>query len=147
MRSSEAAEPTYDFEVELAVRDYECDLEGVVNNAVYLNYLEHARHDCLHRYGFTFARLVEQGCHLVATHLEIDYKAPLRPGDRFVVRTGLRRHSRLRFAFDQEIRRLPDGQVMVQALVIGTGLVDGKPGMPAELLAAMEARPPCTSTR
>ena len=37
----------YDFELSLAVRDYECDLQGVVNNATYQNYLEHARHKYL----------------------------------------------------------------------------------------------------
>ena len=134
--------PSYDFETQLEVRDYECDLEGVVNNAVYLNYLEHARHDCLHRYGFTFADLVRRGCNLVVTRLEIDYRAPLRPGDRFAVHTGLRRASRLRFAFDQEIRRQPDGAVMASALVVGTGVMNGKPGMPPELLAAMDGEPP-----
>jgi len=138
----DAAAPEYDFEIELEVRDYECDLQGVVNNAVYLNYLEHARHDCLHRYGFTFADLHRQGCDLVVTRLEIDYRAALRPGDRFAVRTLLRRASRLRFAFDQEIRRRPDGQLMVSALVIGTGVMNGRPGMPRDLREAMDADPP-----
>jgi acyl-CoA thioester hydrolase len=32
------------FKLEFEVRDYEYDLSGVVNNAVYQNYLEHARH-------------------------------------------------------------------------------------------------------
>ena len=32
------------FELKMSVRDYECDLQGIVNNAVYQNYLEHARH-------------------------------------------------------------------------------------------------------
>ena len=32
------------YTVKMSVRDYECDLQGIVNNAVYQNYLEHARH-------------------------------------------------------------------------------------------------------
>ena len=40
-----------DFTLTLAVRDYECDLQGVVNNAVYQNYLEHARHQYLQSLG------------------------------------------------------------------------------------------------
>lgn len=31
------------FRIDLKVRDYECDLQGIVNNGVYFNYLEHAR--------------------------------------------------------------------------------------------------------
>lgn len=34
----------YIFTLEIAVRDYELDSEGIVNNAVYLHYLEHSRH-------------------------------------------------------------------------------------------------------
>ncbi len=40
-------EKKYEFELEFTVRDYECDLQGIVNNAVYLNYLEHTRHQYL----------------------------------------------------------------------------------------------------
>ena len=36
----------YFFTLEIVVRDYELDSEGIVNNAVYLHYLEHTRpHD------------------------------------------------------------------------------------------------------
>ena len=33
----------YCFETRMAVRDYECDIEGIVNNANYLHYCEHTR--------------------------------------------------------------------------------------------------------
>ena len=52
------AEPC-DFELTLDVRDYECDLQGLVNNAVYQNYLEHARHQYLASLGLSFARFHE----------------------------------------------------------------------------------------
>ena len=70
------AQPPPDFTLTLAVRDYECDLQGVVNNAVYQNYLEHARHQYLQSLGLSFARFHEQGHDLVLTRAEIDYKPP-----------------------------------------------------------------------
>ena len=123
-----------DFRLEFEVRDYECDLQGVVNNAVYLNYLEHARHRYLQSVGIDFARLHQRGCDLVVTRLEVDYKGQLRSGDRFVVGTKMERQSKLRFAFRQTIARLSEGETaLLDALVIGTALVDGRPQLPPEL--------------
>lgn len=126
------------FELELEVRDYECDLEGVVNNAVYLNYLEHARHSYLRTRGLDFAHLHEQGCDLVMTRAEIDYRMPLRSGDRFVVRLNIGRESRLRFLFEQTIHRLPDMERILDARIIGTGIIAGKPGLPNEVQALLD---------
>jgi len=33
-------ETSYQYELDFTVRDYECDLQGIVNNSVYLNYFE-----------------------------------------------------------------------------------------------------------
>ena len=54
------------FELEMQVRDYECDVQGIVNNAVYQNYLEHARHEFLHAVGCDFHALRAEGCAVVA---------------------------------------------------------------------------------
>ena len=128
----------YAYELELEVRDYECDLEGVVNNAVYLNYLEHARHSYLRTRGLDFAHLPQQGCDLVMTRAEIDYRVPLRIGDRFVVRLNLGRESRLRFLFEQTIHRLPGMERVLDARIIGTGIIAGKPGLPDEVQALLD---------
>ena len=45
------------FVLDMEVRDYECDLQGVVNNSVYQNYLEHTRHKYLKSTGIDFAEL------------------------------------------------------------------------------------------
>lgn len=110
------------FKVDLEVRDYECDIEGIVNNAVYMNYLEHARHLFLRDRGFDFAELTRIGIHLVVIRIEADYLSPLRSGDRFCVTTGPERISKLRFGFLQEIFRKPDHKPIFKARVIGTSL-------------------------
>ena len=90
----------------LEVRDYECDLQGIVNNAVYLHYLEHARHQYLRAHGLSFAELTKTGVHLVVIQMEIEYRLPLRSGDQFLVTSRLEQVSIVRFAFLQEIVRL-----------------------------------------
>ena len=56
---------TATWQLQMAVRDYECDMQGVVNNAVYQNYLEHARHEFLKLHGLDFAVLAKAGINLV----------------------------------------------------------------------------------
>ena len=71
------------FKQHFKVRDYECDIQGIVNNSVYQNYLEHARHEFLLSRNVSFAELAQQGTHLVVVRAELDYKAPLKSGDCF----------------------------------------------------------------
>jgi acyl-CoA thioester hydrolase len=130
------------FSLELSVRDYECDLQAVVNNAVYQNYLEHARHEYLKSLGIDFAALAAQGINLVVTRVEMDYKWPLRSGDRFRVEVTPVRISPVRIGFRQTIRLLPDGREVVSALVTGTALNDrGRPRIPPELESALFPAP------
>ena len=110
------------FKLEFEVRDYECDVEGIVNNAVYLNYLEHTRHSFLKEKGFSFADLTRNGIHLVVIRIEADYVYPLRSGDKFYVTAEMERISKLRLGFIQEIFRLPDHKLILKARVFGTSL-------------------------
>lgn len=66
-------ENIYDFTLEFSVRDYECDLQGIVNNANYQHYLEHARHEFLVSKNISFAGLHKEGTDLIVTRIEIDY--------------------------------------------------------------------------
>lgn len=91
------------FQLALTVRDYECDMQGIVNNAVYLNYFEHARHEYLKHIGSDFKALLSQNIVLVATRIEIDYKRSLKSGDAFVVTVNLQKQTPIRYLFEQEI--------------------------------------------
>ena len=116
------------FHIELAVRDYECDLQGIVNNSVYLNYLEHARHEFLLSRNINFAELAAQKIDLVVTRSEVDYKTALRPQDRFIVEVEVVRVSKLKFVFKQRIVRQPDQRVATEALITATSVNEkGRP--------------------
>lgn len=112
----------YRFKLDFKVRDYECDLQGVVNNSVYQNYLEHTRHEFLLTSGIDFAALAQQGINLVVVRAELDYLAPLRSADRFWVGLNIERRSRLRFDFLQDIHRLPDDRPVLKAKITGTAV-------------------------
>lgn len=126
------------FDLELKVRDYECDMDHVVNNAVYLNYLEHARHEFLLGVGIKFGELSRQGISLVVTRIEADFRASLTSGDTFYVRTSLNRKGRIRLQFNQGIHRSSDNKLMLSAVVTGTALNErGRPEIPLELDRAL----------
>lgn len=127
------------FKVEMSVRDYEVDMEGVVNNAVYQNYLEHARHEYLKSIGIDFAQMVAQGINMVLTRIELDYKWPLVSGDTFVIELKPIRISQVRIGFHQNIFRQPDRKPILKALAIGTALNSkGRPCLPPELQKALD---------
>ncbi len=128
----------YDARLEFQVRDYECDMQGVVNNSVYQNYLEHARHEFIKALGVDFAELARQKINLVVIRAELDYKAPLVSSDRFWIGTRLEKLTPLRFAFIQDIYREADKALIVKAKIIGTALNErGRPKMPAEIAKAL----------
>ncbi len=124
--------------LELKVRDYECDMDHVVNNAVYLNYLEHARHEFLKSLGIKFGELSKQGISLVVTRIEADFRASLTSGDAFTVKTSFCRKGRIRLQFNQAIYRKADSQLMLSAVVTGTALnARGRPEIPPILADAL----------
>lgn len=124
----------YTYRLDFKVRDYECDIQGVVNNGVYQNYLEHARHEFLLSAGINFAQLAKRNINLVVVRAELDYKLPLHSGDEFWIGLNLQRPSKVRFEFIQDIYRKPDGKLMLNARITGTSLNErGRPFVPEEL--------------
>lgn len=114
----------YVYELEMSVRDYELDSEGIVNNANYLHYLEHTRHEFCSANGISFAEMQNRGIIPVLNRVEIDYKTPLRSGDRFVSKLWLERRG-VRFVFHQDLFKL-SGVTVVSAVVSCVCLENGK---------------------
>ena len=123
----------YSFSMEMAVRDYECDIQGIVNNSVYQNYLEHVRHEYLKQIGVDFKMLAQKGINLVVVRIELDYKYPLTSGDRFVIGLNMLKESKIKIAFYQDIYRLPDNKPVIKGKIIGAALNSrGRPYIPKE---------------
>ena len=128
---------SYAFTYEMSVRDYECDMQGIVNNSVYQNYIEHVRHEYLKEVGLDFSQYAREGINLVVVRAELDYKYPLTSGDAFVVGINMHRESALKFAVYQDIFRLPDHKPVLKAKIIVTALNKrGRPEIP-EAFAAL----------
>jgi len=129
----------YQFKLNFEVRDYECDLQRIVNNANYQHYLEHTRHLFLKQKGIDFSSLAVNGINLVVIRVEINYLYPLRSGDQFFVGLNLERVSRLRFGFLQDIYHLSDNKPIAKAKVIVTSVnKDGRPYLPKEIEKILE---------
>jgi acyl-CoA thioester hydrolase len=113
------------------VRQYECDSGGGVAHAIYLNYLEEARHDVLTELNFPFEELKKQKLGFVVLHVDIDYRVSLIAGDNFLVETVMKRVSKLRLRFDQKIYRLPEKTLIATGVNVGTTVdAENKPLMP-----------------
>ena len=106
----------YSYEIEIKVRDYECDAQGIVNNANYQHYFEHARHEFLEHAGCSFGTMREAGIEPVVARIEINYKNSLRGGELFVCKLFMRREG-IRFVFYQDIFRKSDGVLCAEAKV------------------------------
>ena len=72
----------YIYSIEIDVRDYELDSEGIVNNANYLHYLEWTRHEFCKTTGMSFDDMRRSGIIPVLNRVEIDYITSLVSGDR-----------------------------------------------------------------
>jgi acyl-CoA thioester hydrolase len=112
-------------ELRLKVRDYECDLQGIVNNANYQHYLEHARHEFLLERGISFADMHTRGIDAVVARITMEFKIPLRSGDEFICRLYVKKEN-VRYIFWQEIYRASDEKLCLKARVDSVCVQDGR---------------------
>jgi len=124
------------FYLPFEVRDYELDLQGIVNNSVYLNYFEHARHLFLKSRGLDFSAMHDEGLDAVVYHVELDYRDSLRSGESFEVRLRVEREGRLKIVFVQEAVKA-GGKLAAAARVTAVLTRGGRPVPPDP---EMEAR-------
>ncbi len=112
------------FEYEMKVRDYECDVQGHVNNANYQHYFEVTRHEFLEQEGLNFFELHKQGIDTVVSRVEIRYKVPLIGMDKFVCTLALKKRGII-YTFHQRIIRISDQKLCAVANIDVVCLVNG----------------------
>ena len=114
------------FEIEMKVRDYECDSQGIVNNANYLHYMENTRHEFMYSLGLTFKESHLMRVDPVVVRADLLYKIPLTGGDVFISSLTVERKGAKMF-FYQTIYRKSDNALCCKGTIEAAILVNGKP--------------------
>lgn len=126
----------YIFDQKFKVRDYECDLQGIVNNANYQHYMEHTRHEFIKTIGLNFANLHEKGIDVVVTRVDIRFKHSLKSNDEFICRLNVKKEG-LKYVFYQDIYRLPDNVLCNKGIVESVAVVNGRLGICQDVDSAL----------
>ncbi|MFC8708756.1 MULTISPECIES: acyl-CoA thioesterase [unclassified Streptomyces] len=112
------------FSVPVTVRGYETDVQGHLNQAVYLNYAEHARWSLLQAAGISQSGLIATGVGPVALETTIGFRRELLAGDEAVVSCVFEWGEGKTFRIRQTVRKA-DGTVAAEITAVG-GLLDLK---------------------
>ena len=102
--------------LETVVRCTEIDVNGHVNNAKYVEYLEWGREEWYDRQGFAYDRLKDLGAITVVVNVSLSFRQPCRQGDRLRIITRSQRRGSTSFALAQRIQRA-DGTVVADGVV------------------------------
>lgn len=117
------------FENKMKVRDYECDSQGVVNNAIYQHYFEATRHELMEKCGMRLRDLTEANILPVVRNINISYRNSLRGSEEFICSVRIEREG-LRYFFHQDIVRISDNVLCAKGIVEVVCLIDGKVAKP-----------------
>ena len=113
------------FEIEMKVRDYECDSQGIVNNANYLHYMENTRHEFLESLGVFFCDLQKKHIDPVVVRIDIKYSSSLTGGEVFISKLNCTKEG-VKLVFFQEIYRKKDNKLCTKAKVAIAVMENGK---------------------
>ncbi|MFC4812356.1 acyl-CoA thioesterase [Paenibacillus sp. GCM10023250] len=89
--------------LEIVVRSTEIDVNGHVNNAKYLEYLEWGREEWYERAGLDYDAFGAMGIRTVTVNVNINYRKECRQGDQLTVNTEPERAGRTSYVLKQEI--------------------------------------------
>jgi YbgC/YbaW family acyl-CoA thioester hydrolase len=112
--------------LEVVVRCTEIDVNGHVNNARFVEYLEWGREEWYDRHGFPYDRLRGLGAVTVVVNLNLNLRQACRQGDRLRIVTQPERRGRTSFVLGQRIEKeggaaAADAQVTLVTVDPATG--------------------------
>ena len=96
-------------EIDIEVRYYETDGQGIVHHANYFQYFELARVKMLKEKGYDYAELERQGIFLVVHEIGCRYLRPAQFGDTLRVKTTVTRATAARIDHAYQVLRTSDG--------------------------------------
>lgn len=91
--------------IEIEVRYYETDGQGIVHHANYFQYFELARVQMLKSMGHDYADLEREGIFLVVHSISCRFFAPARFGDTLQIVTGVERATAARIDHSYQVFR------------------------------------------
>ncbi len=103
----------FEHEIEIDVRYYETDGQGVVHHANYFQYFELARVEMLKAMGHDYADFERDGIYLVVHSIACKYRKAARFGDRLRIQTKVVRATAARI--DHQYRVLVGDDLIAEA--------------------------------
>lgn len=129
--------------LEIVVRSTEIDVNGHVNNAKYLEYLEWGREEWYERANLHYDEFTRLGIQTVTVNININYRKECRQGDRLTIKTRPERMGRTSYALKQELYN-QHGELCADAVVTSVAMdIETRKGreVPEELRRLFPAAP------
>ncbi len=118
-----------------AVRCYEIDYQGIVNNSLYFSYFEQARSEHLAALGINWFELHDKGIDAVLIHVDMSIKAALSMFDKFYVTSKIEKSGRLKIIFHQKIFKAISDILVSESIntVVCVSTTTKRPILPKEI--------------
>lgn len=103
--------------LQLTVRSTEIDINGHVNNAKYLEYLEWGREDWYDQAGLPYETLLKLGVVTMTVNVNLNYRKEARQNDVLTVITRPEQVGNASYKLSQTVIREPSGVLVADAVV------------------------------
>ncbi|BAU29047.1 acyl-CoA thioester hydrolase/thioesterase-3 [Aneurinibacillus soli] len=107
--------------LEIIVRSTEIDVNGHVNNAKYLEYLEWGREEWYEQAQLPYDKFLEMNIQTVTVNINVNYRKECLQNDRLTITTRPEKIGRTSYVLKQEIHN-QRGELVADALVTSVAM-------------------------